>query len=118
MMPASLFVYPLSICCLTSHLRLTSPTKHPSTSGIIASAIYRECYSVRSLPAGLVTHHSLLPIMRKSFLALIGLAAGAGAAVLIYRNWRHIVRHPLKLSPATYAIGVERNIPVEVEHGL
>ena len=56
--------------------------------------------------------------MRKSILALIGLAAGAGAAVLIYRNWRHIVRHPLKLSPATYAIGVERNIPIEVEHGL
>jgi hypothetical protein len=56
--------------------------------------------------------------MRKSFLALSGLAAGAGAAVLIYRNWRHIVRHPLKLSPATYAIGVERNIPIEVESGL
>jgi hypothetical protein len=56
--------------------------------------------------------------MRKSFLALIGLAAGAGAAALIYRNWRHIVRHPLKLSPATYAIGVERNIPIEVESGL
>ena len=56
--------------------------------------------------------------MRKSILALIRLAAGAGAAVLIYRNWRHIVRHPLKLSPATHAIGVERNIPVEVESGL
>lgn len=56
--------------------------------------------------------------MRKSILALIGLAASAGAAVLIYRNWRHIVRHPLKLSPATYAVGVMRNIPIEVEHGL
>jgi len=56
--------------------------------------------------------------MRKSILALIGLAAGAGAAALIYRNWRHIVRHPLKLSPATFAIGVERNLPIEVESGL
>ena len=56
--------------------------------------------------------------MRVSFLALIGLAAGAGAAALIYRNWRHIIRHPLKLSPATYAVGVERNIPIEVESGL
>jgi uncharacterized protein len=56
--------------------------------------------------------------MRKRNLVLIALAAGAGAAALIYRNWRHIVRHPLKLPPATYAIGVERNIPIEVEHGL
>lgn len=56
--------------------------------------------------------------MQKRSLILIGLAAGAGAAALIYRNWRHIVRHPLKLSPATYAIGVDRNIPIEVDPGL
>src|SRR5512139_162005 len=56
--------------------------------------------------------------MRKSILALIGLAAGSGAAALLYRNWRHIIRHPLKLPPATYAVGVDRNLPIEVEHGL
>jgi uncharacterized protein len=56
--------------------------------------------------------------MRKRSLAFIGLAAGVGAAALIYRSWRHIVRHPLGLSPATYGVGVERNIPIEVEHGL
>jgi uncharacterized protein len=55
--------------------------------------------------------------MRKHLVALIGLAA-AGTAVLLYRNWRHIVRHLLRLSPATYAVGVQRNIPIEVEHGL
>jgi hypothetical protein len=55
--------------------------------------------------------------MRKHLVALIGLAA-AGTAALIYRNWRHIVRHLLRLSPATYAVGVQRNIPIEVEHGL
>jgi uncharacterized protein len=80
---------------------------------------------VRSLPVGLATYYLLfvtrylsLAIMRKHLLALIGLAAGTGAAVLIYHNWRHIVRHPLRLSPATHAIGVERNIPIEVESGL
>ena len=56
--------------------------------------------------------------MRKRSLILDRPRRWRGGRRLIYRNWRHIVRHPLKLSPATHAISVERNIPIEVEHGL
>jgi putative CocE/NonD family hydrolase len=88
-------------------------------SNLILSNLRYDCASFITPFILLVTrYYYSFFIMRKRTLILIGLAAGAGAAVLIYRNWRHIVRHSLKLSPATHAIGIERNIPIEVEHGL
>jgi hypothetical protein len=91
------------------------------TCGIIASGSIPSTagdHSICHLSFSICHFPFLIFIMRKRTLTLLALAAGAGAATLIYRNWRHIVRHPLKLSPATHAIGVERNIPIEVEHGL
>ncbi len=55
--------------------------------------------------------------MRKRLLLLLVLAFGAAAALLI-RYRRQLYRHPLKLSPVQYGVRAERNIPIEVEHGL